>query len=248
MTFKAIIIEDVQDYIESLLILLNQHADIDIVDIASSKDEAIDKIIKHKPDLLFCDIELNRSHVFEVLNACKEYFKYVIFTTSHDNYALKGYDFNTIDYLLKPINRERLATSIKKLHQLATKTPQLEFVQKELVDLNFIKSDKIYLPNKIGHKAVSVDKILFIKSDKSYCDVFTLDETIKVSRNLSFMLKLVEKHPQFVRVHRSFAVNSNHIINLKKGLDSFLTLTQGHEIPISLTEKDEFFKKIGIKE
>src|SRR3712207_1330923 len=112
---KAIIIDDERLARTELRKLLQEFPEIEIVDEAANVDEGISKIESHNPDLIFLDIQMPGKTGFDLL-AELDRAPQVIFTTAYDEYALKAFDVNALDYLLKPVEPKRLADAIHKLH------------------------------------------------------------------------------------------------------------------------------------
>jgi two-component system LytT family response regulator len=216
--------------------------------MASNKEEAIEKIKSLTPDLIFMDIKLGKSNGFDVLDECKSFYKYVIFTTSYDKYAIKGYNYNVVHYLLKPIEEEQLAIALEKVSLCLNDSYYQEDISKIIFKISNLKSKKIFFPDKNVHHAIEIDSIIYIESAASYSNIYTINRTIKISKNLSYMQNLLSEYPEFIRVHRSYIINRNHIINFKRGVDSSLTVTNNYIIPISINEKDNLFKILGIKD
>src|SRR5512139_1337521 len=111
---KAIIIHDERLARTELRNLLQDHPEIEIVDEASNADEGVQKIENHNPDLIFLDIQMPGKTGFDMLSEL-EHAPQVIFTTAYDEYALKAFEVNALDYLLKPVEPRRLADAVEKL-------------------------------------------------------------------------------------------------------------------------------------
>lgn len=248
MKIRAIIIEDIPSYNETLSLMLQNNNDIELVATASSKAEAIEKIVSLNPDLLFLDIQLGKHNGFEILDECKGYYKYVVFTTCHEEFALKGYEYPVAHYLLKPIEEEQLLSAIEKVKFCLISPNSLDSINNSLFKIHNLKGKKIFFPDKNVHHAIEVDSIIMVESDSSYSNIFTLIRKIKISKNLSYMQNLLIDFEEFKRVHRGYIINTNHITNVKRGLDSHLTLTNGHVVPVSNNIKGDLFTFLGIKE
>lgn len=104
------------------------------------------------------------------------------------------------------------------------------------------------MPENNFQTAVDVDSIIYLESQGSYTKVYTLFKTITTSKNIGSMLETLDQYPEFIRVHRSYVINQNHILSLKRGEDSQVNLTNLHIVPISKSEKNHLFIKLGIKE
>src|SRR6476659_494889 len=111
---KAIIIDDERLARAELRKLLQDFPEIEIVDEASNAEEGIQKIENHNPDLIFLDIQMPGKTGFDMLSEL-DHAPQVIFTTAYDEYALKAFEVNALDYLLKPVEPRRLADAIEKL-------------------------------------------------------------------------------------------------------------------------------------
>ena len=114
MAIKAIIIDDERLARNELKKLLQDHADIEVIEEAANVDDGIEKIETLNPDLIFLDIQMPGKTGFDLL-AEVEKAPRVIFTTAYDEYAIKAFEVNALDYLLKPIEPKRLADAIQKL-------------------------------------------------------------------------------------------------------------------------------------
>jgi DNA-binding LytR/AlgR family response regulator len=203
----------------------------------SSALEAAAQMDKHKPDLLFLDInmpDLNGLSFISMLNPKPM----IILTTAYDQYALKAFDLEVRDYLLKPIPFERFYKAVLRLYQESKLHHQQE--QKEMQSPP--KNDPEYVFLKVGFRIqkVQIREILFVEGMKNYIRIQTTKETIMTL--LSFA-KLEELLPEqkFLRVHRSFVVALDKIDHIEKN-----RIRIGDQnIPISDTYAEAFFKKLG---
>ena len=184
MPIKAIIIDDERLARNELKKLLEQHPDIHIIDEASNVDEAIEKIDLSRPDLIFLDIQMPGKTGFDLLAEIEKSPR-VIFTTAYDEFALKAFEVNALDYLLKPIDPLRLADAIQKLQaelQLEQASllgnhrgPLTEMDQVFVKDGErcwFVKLAEIRLFESVGNYAkvyFSTNKPLILKSLNSFC-------------------------------------------------------------------------------
>src|SRR5690349_13030491 len=133
MPIKAIIIDDERLARTELKKLLQDFSDIEVVDEAANVDEGVEKIETQNPDLIFLDIQMPGKTGFDLLSELDK-APHVIFTTAYDEYALKAFEVNALDYLLKPVEPKRLADAIQKLHL------QEEREQGPMVPVNFNRS------------------------------------------------------------------------------------------------------------
>src|SRR3954469_4215121 len=119
MPIKAIIIDDERLARTELKKLLQDFSDIDIIDEAANVDEGVEKIETQNPDLIFLDIQMPGKTGFDLLGELEK-APHVIFTTAYDEYALKAFEVNALDYLLKPVEPRRLSDALEKLKKSHT--------------------------------------------------------------------------------------------------------------------------------
>src|SRR5215813_9861381 len=133
---RAIIIDDERLARAELRKLLQDFPEVEVIDEAANAEEGIAKIEAQHPDLIFLDIQMPGKTGFDMLSSL-ERTPYVIFTTAYDEYALKAFEVNALDYLLKPVEPKRLADAIQKLHFTESKeTISPEHVNKSLLSEN----------------------------------------------------------------------------------------------------------------
>lgn len=195
---KALIIDDERLARKELATLLEKHEGIEIVGEAANADEAEAMIAEKRPDLLFLDINMPGRTGFELLEAL-DHAPQVIFVTAYDEHALKAFEVNALDYLLKPIDPDRLAAALTKLQQ-ANGDP----LHREILREN----DQIFL--KDGEKCwfVTLKDVRYFESEGNYVRVRFGDQKPLVLRSLN---KLEEKLDPLV----FFRANRKHIINLR---------------------------------
>ena len=248
MVLNAIIVEDEKLAQERLAGLLEEYQDkINILEYANNGNEAIKKINDLKPDLVFLDIQMPGKDGFDVLKEIDESVKpVIIFTTAYDQYALEAFENNTIDYLLKPISGPRLKKSINKLDKFVSNKEDYDHNIQKLV--NFIndkkansKMTKIKVHRNDEIVFLNLDDIIFIKASGKYTMAHDDDREYLLNDPISYM----EEHlpENFVRVHRSFIINTKYLIKMKKWFTGKYKAVIGDkthfEVPISRSYKDK---------
>ncbi|MFN6114304.1 MAG: LytR/AlgR family response regulator transcription factor [Flavobacteriales bacterium] len=198
---KALIIDDERLARKELASLLEKHEGIEIVGEAANADEAETLIAEKRPDLLFLDINMPGRTGFELLESL-DHAPQVIFVTAYDEHALKAFQVNALDYLLKPIDPERLDAALNKL--AAAASSELGMPQREILR----ESDQIFL--KDGEKCwfVTLKDVRYLESEGNYVRVRFDDQKPLVLRSLN---NLEEKLDPLV----FFRANRKHIINLR---------------------------------
>lgn len=216
--FKSMIIDDEPLARVRLQKLISDYQAIfEIIGEAENGKEAVEKISLLKPDLLFLDIQMPGLDGFEVLNQL-DYQPKVIFCTAFDEYALQAFDAYCIDYLVKPITKERFAKTVEKLGQFNGNSSEMN-LQKLIQQLPNLskKAEATTLPVKVGDRVIFVrlDEVSYFKADEKYVSVITkhsksyiLDTSLK---------QLEEKLPSgFIRVHKTYLVNKNLVKEIRK--------------------------------
>ena len=195
---KAIIVDDERLARKELISLLANHPEIEVIDEAANPDEAVEKIEKHDPDVVFLDIQMPGKTGFEMLEGM-ERVPQVIFTTAYDEFALKAFEYNALDYLLKPIQPERLSESLNKVSIKAAKKPAK--------DQKLSSKDQVFV--KDGDKCwfVKLEDVRLFESDGNYIKVYFDKFKPMIHKSLNALDdRLDDRH--FFRASRK------HIINL----------------------------------
>lgn len=196
---KALIIDDERLARKELATLLEKHDAIEVVGEAANADEAEERIAELKPDLLFLDINMPGRDGFQLLEAL-DHAPHVIFVTAYDEHALHAFQVNALDYLMKPIDPERLEAALNKLPRKG----EGDLPQREVLKAD----DQIFL--KDGEKCwfVTLKDVRLFESEGNYVRVRFNDQKPLVLRSLN---KLEEK----LDPHVFFRANRKHIVNLK---------------------------------
>jgi two-component system LytT family response regulator len=201
MTLKAIIVDDERLARAELNKLLKEHPEVEVIAEASNVDEALEKIDELNPDLIFLDIQMPGKTGFDLLLELHK-TPHVIFTTAYDEYALKAFQVNALDYLLKPIESNRLAEAIQKLRIAEEKEEQLNNARSLLAE-----HDQVFV--KDGEKCwfVKLGEIRLFESVGNYARVF-------FGTNKPLILKSLNALEERLDPKSFFRANRKHIINL----------------------------------
>jgi two-component system, LytTR family, response regulator len=205
---KTIIVDDERLARVNLRKLLEPHNEIEIVGEASSCEGAIDLINSYKPQLIFLDIQLSGETGFDLLELIDNSIK-IIFVTAYDEYALRAFEVNAIDYLLKPVNPERLKESIERV------ISKEKILKSEAKSYEY--SDSIYVKmNNYASRFIKISSIAFIAPVGNYSKIVTLEG--KHCLVLKTLKQWQEELPDnnFVRIHRASIVNIEHVDHIEK--------------------------------
>ena len=178
---STLLIDDEQHCIDRLMMLLNNsYKDtIRVLDQCHSVEQGIAAIKKHRPELVFLDIQIHDQTGFDLMQATSEYQYDVIFTTAHDGFAVKAFKFSAVDYLLKPIDPDDLARAIEKVKSKQHEREQTEKLDSLFYNLKNLQAPakKICIPVSNGKEIIAVSDIVRCQSDVNYTYLFLKDKT-----------------------------------------------------------------------
>ncbi|SON50522.1 two-component system response regulator BtsR [Vibrio tapetis] len=223
----AIVIDDELFAREELIDLLNETKQIDVIDQASNAIEGLKKINALKPDVVFLDIHMPQISGIELLAMLDpDTMPNVVFVTAYDQYALQAFEDNAFDYLLKPIEPNRLKKSVARL----TKTCEL----KSQPDISTITPSTLSQVPCIGHNRIVIIPIVDVEF--AYTDISGVQiKTAEQTATSQLTLKVLEQKTPLLRCHRQYLVNTKCIREIKlleHGLAEIVTVS-GHPVPVS---------------
>lgn len=236
---EAIIVDDEINARENLRYLLKEFCkNVVIKDEASNVNDAVELIKKHQPDVVFLDIEMPQKNGFQLLDAFEEITFQIIFITAYDSYAIKAFQVAAIDYLLKPVDVSLLKNAVKKVGVFVETKNENDRVQ--LLKQNKKEVKKIAVPYKNDYVILNVNDILCIEADRMYSIIHTIDNKKYVAaKKLNYYETLFENEDFFIRIHRSWGINTNHIKAYSKK-ERKVELNTQKIIPVSKGYKEHF--------
>ena len=252
MQCTALVIDDEPLARKRMISLLEPYSsEIEILGEAGSGAQAVKMIHETMPDVVFLDIQMPDMDAFEVLHSLQgDDVPLVIFTTAFDNFALKAFEENTVDYLLKPVAPERLAASIEKLRKAipqvdATPIPaDLNWEKlRNLVDMSGLYLQRLQV--KVGDRIVfvNIDEVIRFHSEEKYTTVYTVNGQYVIDTTLvELEKKLDPKH--FTRVHRSHLVAIDYIAECRKGDAGRMVMVLRDKAATQLVVSRSLVKKI----
>lgn len=253
MTIRALIIEDEPVFQELLQrSLAASGAPVQIEAVCRSLREARKALSGSVPDLIFLDVELGDGKGIELLADYETPPFEVIFTTSHDKYALSAIKQNAADYLLKPIQEKELKKALDKVtkrlreHKAVQYADQLErYIEQQRSRQN--QDAKLMVQTKDGATFLKIAEIIRLESDSNYTHFFlTNNRRMMVARTLKdFEDKLAAHH--FLRSHKSHLLNLYHIREID-GPNHEVLLSDGTRVEISKRKKKEFTEMLARSE
>ena len=241
MKMKAVIVEDSRLARQELKELLKEHQDVELVGEAENVDSGYELIQNSNPDLLFLDINMPEKDGFELLEMLDD-VPITIFTTAFDEYAIKSFEYNALDYLLKPVNSKRFAVALEKAEaKLGEKTSDNQKGNRLSVDSQiFIKDGEACWLIKIG-------EISHFEIVGNYTRVFFQDKKPLLYKSLN---QIEEKLPldSFFRVNRQQIINTNYIDSVVPWFNGKLKLKMhnGDEVEVSRRQSYIFKDKMSL--
>ncbi len=226
--YTAIITDDEQAARLLIRQYLEHYPHIEIVAECSNGPEAVAAIDRLEPALLFLDIQMPGMNGFQVLQQIK-FIPKVIFTTAYDSFALKAFEHNAVDYLLKPYTKERFDVSISRVLKNEDMNPVRSLT--ETLQHPGAYPERILVEKGNRLVNIPVTDILYLKADKDYTRIHTNGQVYLSTHGISQVEQKL--NPQsFIRVHRSHIINIHHIKELYKDTRLYMVMTDGAEINI----------------
>ncbi|MEI6821340.1 MAG: LytTR family transcriptional regulator DNA-binding domain-containing protein [Bacteroidota bacterium] len=234
---RTIIIEDEEPGRIIIRSFVSERDDIEIVGEAKDGFEGMKLINELKPDLIFLDIQMPKLTGFEMLELLGNNHPQIIFTTAFDEFAIKAFELNAVDYLLKPFSKDRLNQAIDRAIERKNKKEGIPL--KQINQLNdFINTNKsierIMVKERDKIVVIPVDDIYYIEAQDDYVMVYTKDEEHLKEKTMKTLEEQLDKN-KFIRIHRSYIANITQIdkIQLYEKESYMVIMTNGAKIRAS---------------
>ncbi|MDX2172197.1 MAG: LytTR family DNA-binding domain-containing protein [Bacteroidota bacterium] len=244
----CVIIDDDSSCISSLELMIKKYyPNIKSIYSAQTIDLGYELIIKHKPDVVFLDIEMNGETGFDLFLKIPKPSFATIFATSHDKYMQSAIKNACFDYLLKPIDTKELVETLTRLEvQINEKSITSKFSELlNNISLNSSQDSKIAIPTAKGYVFLTVDEIICCFADGKYTTVYGQTfEKITSTKNIGEFETFLSRSI-FFRCHRSWIINIKRIKSFSKG-DNVIVLSNGVKADLSSRNRDEFMKLFSV--
>lgn len=248
-SIKALIIDDEYNCRNNLELLIKDFCeDIEVVGMAESADEARKLLPELKPDLVFLDIAMPEEDGFSFLRSIEKRDFAVIFTTAHNEYALKAFKENAIDYLEKPINIDELLASTEKAKKMVgqadLQNDTLNKIIQKAIRMN--ESTKISIPTRDGYVIVDEKEIIHLEASDNYTMIYlTQGRRHLSSKNIKVYEENLDNE-RFFRTHKSHIINlSDHLKEFSRSNGNIAVLSEGSSVPISRRKLSDFIGRIN---
>ncbi len=261
MTIRTILVDDEPLAIQGLQLRLQRHEDVEIIDTCLNGREAIRSIKTHKPDLVFLDIQMPGFDGFSVIQGLMEVEPPLfVFVTAYSDHAIRAFEAQATDYLMKPVEEERLADTLDRVRQrlaerkgaeevgrlkeaLAEHAPEAAEAMEEVAVDDAPAANRyeklINIKDRGQIFRVDVDTIERIDAAGDYMCIYTGDNTLILRETMKFLEKRLDPR-RFQRVHRSTIVNLDLVRQVKPHTNGecFLVLESGAQVKVSRSYKD----------
>lgn len=243
---KAVIVDD-EKISRSILrdYLLKYCPDVNPVAESENIKQGIEAIKKHKPNIVFLDVEMPKGNGFDLLEQIGDITFETVFVTAFDHYAIQALNHSAAYYILKPISIDELIAAVEKIRKQKQNNETNTSTTKIL--LEYLNSgskpfQKIVLPLADGFEVANIEDIVHCVANDNFTDFHFVSKHKKmICRTLKFYEELL-KDSGFVRVHKSHLVNINHIAKYTRGKGGQLTMSNGAMVDVSPNKRDDLMQ------
>ena len=227
---------------------LSSFPDIEVVAECSDGFDGLKAITQHQPDFIFLDIQMPKINGFEMLELV-ENPPAVIFTTAFDEYAIKAFEVNAVDYLLKPIEKSRFDLAMQKL-PLRLNASDDAVGNQELLEsaaMSPAQHNRVVVKKNGIIKIIAVSDIQYLEADDDYVKLSTTDGIFHKNKTMSFFERTLDPG-QFIRIHRSYIINLAQVTKIElKEKDSYIVLLKSDIwLPVSKTGYGKLKTSLGL--
>lgn len=242
---KTILIDDEVHCVDTLNMLINDFCpEVQVMEQCRSAKDGLAAVKKHRPDLVFLDIEMPVMNGFEFLEQFADIPFSVIFTTSYDQYAIKAIRFSALDYLLKPIDPKELITAVQKVQEQKLRPSPEQFrMLIDQVQNRGNKMTRVAVPTAEGFELIPAEEIIYCEADDNYTHLFLKNKKrIIACRTLKEVEEQLSDFLSFIRVHHSYMVNLNEVNKYVRGEGGYLIMSDGTTVNVSRSRKEALMK------
>jgi two-component system LytT family response regulator len=242
---RAILLDDEPYCVKLLAMQLQEHCpEVEIIAQCTDSREGLKAIRTLEPDVVFLDIEMPNLNGFGLLEQLQDISFSLIFVTAYDAFALKAFKFSALDYLLKPVDTEELKAAVAK----AAKKGHIDGRQLDLLKWQYQAGQlpqKLAVPHHGGITFVELKEIIFCEADSNYTKlILSSGKGHLLTKTLREVQEFLEER-NFLRVHRQYLVNLDHIKSYMKGEGNYLVMSNDASIPVGRNQKDRLLQRFG---
>jgi two-component system LytT family response regulator len=236
--FKTVLVEDEKNNLDLLNHFIKKYCkNIDVSASCSTYDQALSVLKAEEPDLVFLDIVLDRDTSFDLLQELGNPDFQIIFTTAYDEYAIRAFKYNTIDYLLKPIIIEELVAAVNKVAEKINENKTLDMGSIKNISQSFNTkhpANFIMISGMDRIDFIHPDEVVYLKSTGRYTEFYLKDKKRKItsSKPIGEYENILDQDV-FYRIHNSFLINLAQLININKRAGNYCEMSNGDSLPLS---------------
>ncbi|WP_028399838.1 LytR/AlgR family response regulator transcription factor [Ectobacillus panaciterrae] len=244
---KVFVVDDEPLARDELKYLLRRSKQVEIVGEADCAEDAIQQIPLVNPDLIFLDIQLSEDSgldIAEKLKGLKD-APAIVFATAYDEYALRAFELNAVDYVLKPFDEERIQQTLEKIANI-----------KQIGERGAVPAAEVSQASRTGKLAIAIEDrillidveyIVFVGAGEGRTVIKTLEAEYRTGDTLTLLEKKLPSN-MFMRVHRAFLINVNHITEVQPWFNATynIMMKDGSKVPVSRTYTKELKNLLGL--
>jgi two-component system LytT family response regulator len=245
MKTTCLIVDDEKLARDLLREYLEGFPDIEIVGECAKGSEAVEQVNRLKPDILFLDVQMPGMNGFDVLEEI-DHEPYVIFTTAYDQYAIKAFEKNAVDYLLKPLDEERFRSAVNRaMRRKSTERGTVEELLKNLRPEGRNYESHIFVQKSEKLFNLPVQDIVYMEASGDYTIITTHNDQFVSSSGIGKLEELMDPDT-FIRVHRSTIININYLKEIERHFNGGMVvkMQSGKSFPVSRTYARLIRKKV----
>jgi two-component system LytT family response regulator len=245
---KAILVDDEPDGIRTLKKLLELNCpEVEVLATCTDAITARHKFEELHPDVIFLDIQMPGKSGLDLLSEISEDDFEVIFVTAHNEYILQALQFSAVDYLMKPVDEDRLVEAVQRVKKRMHRDRSAESTEALLHNIHKATSPlemRLCLPTLKGFTILKLEEILYCEAQRSYT-IFHLinNKTLLISKPL-FDYERLLAGTTFFRIHKSFLINLMHVKEYVRGEGGTVVMSNNMEIEVSRRKKELFLTKV----
>lgn len=242
---SAIIVDDEKDAQLVLTHLINSSVpDVEIIDVCDDVLSAVESIKKNNPDIVFLDIQMPEYAGYEIVKFIDPSSIKIIFVTAFNEFAVKAFDLSAVDYLLKPVKRQRLIEAVEKAREKKELELSLSSYKTLVNNLNQKKEPKILIKEAKGQSVLKLNDIISVEGQRAYSEIILASgKRLTVSKNLKTMQELFSDYEPLFRCHKSWIINTNHIERIVSS-EQQVHLSDGRIVRVSTPKLKELMEAV----
>ena len=238
MKYRCLLVDDEPPARKLLSDYISKISQLELAGVCKNGEEALRFLKEHPVDILLLDIRMPLMTGMDLLNELPDK-PLTILTTAYEEYAVKGYELDVIDYLLKPVDERELVAAVNSWRERRDMERENKQISALLDNLkkDGLLGNKVAVPVLDGFEFIDVKTILYCQSENNYTNIhFESGKTLLISKTLKEFEKVMEKF-LFIRTHQSYLINPQYMRKYVRNDGGYIVLVNGKEIPVSSSRK-----------